>query len=129
MMVAQSIKAVPYIARVRCKACQECGSDFTPQTLHAEFCSTACRKGFNNRRAVRGAELYDLFMTLRYDRKLAAKLKVWKLLCRMAMGYRREDQAERAGRKSWGATSRIIAARPYLQATTVASNIMGARLK
>jgi len=34
-----------------------------------KFCSKPCRKSFNNRRATRGALLYDLCMKWRKDRK------------------------------------------------------------
>ena len=58
-------------------------------------------KDFNNRRAQRGAQLYDAFMAMRYDRKKADELGIdWKLVCRMGEMFRAEDQA--AGRsKSW----------------------------
>ena len=34
-----------------------------------KFCSQSCRKSFNNRRATRGALLYDLCMKWRKDRE------------------------------------------------------------
>ena len=62
--------------------CQECGEPFTAKKHHAKFCSTSCRKTWNNRRAMRGAQLYDAVMAMRYDRKkakaLAKKIKVGK---------------------------------------------------
>lgn len=55
-----------------------------------------------NRRQERGALLYDLFMAMRYERELAAKLKVWGTMCQLAAEWRKEDEDKREGRKSWG---------------------------
>lgn len=85
---------------VRC-ACPECGERFTALTPTAEFCSNHCRSAFNNRRKMRGAELYDLLMAMRYERSLSKTLKVWSVLCRMAAKFREEDRIDREGRKSW----------------------------
>ena len=43
-------------------ACLECGGECGK----GEFCGSACRMAFNNRRKARGAELYDLFMVHRF---------------------------------------------------------------
>ena len=67
----------------------------------------------------RGAELYDLWMTLRYDRPLAQAYGVWKLLCRLAWQYRDEDNARRNGRKSWRSPRAILDRNPSLRATVV----------
>jgi hypothetical protein len=75
----------------------------------------------------RGAELYDLFMALRYDRPGCAGLGVWKALCRLAMLFREEDVADRAGRKSWRSPKHVLGRRTDIFATVVARNIMGAR--
>lgn len=99
--------------------CLECGAPFAPKTPHGEFCSSRCRRAFNNRRAVRGAELYDLFMALRFERELATGLKLWKLLNRMAAGFRAEDVRRRGGRKSWRSARRVIERRPYLKADVI----------
>ena len=96
--------------------CLECGAAFLPRQADAEFCGSACRKAWNNRRLLRGAELYDLFMALRWDRAVATGLHVFTALSRLAAGFRREDMAERAGRRSWSSPARIIARRPYLRA-------------
>lgn len=93
---------------MKTRICSECGCEFTTATAHGDFCSSPCRKSFNNRRALRGAELYDLFMALRYERELAAKLKVWKVICRLAAGYRADDIAERDGRKSWRSIRKVL---------------------
>lgn len=109
-------------SRQRC--CSECGGEFTAQVGRggfAEFCSDACRSAFKNRRALRGAAIYDLFMTLRYERSVARKLHVWRQLCRLAMDFRLEDHQQRAGRKSWRAAADVLAERPYLNAIVVAN--------
>jgi len=102
------------------RACLECGAAYVPATAEAEFCSAHCRMAFNNRRAKRGAELYDLFMALRHDRAVATTFKVWRLLNRLAAGFRAEDVTERAGRRSWRPPAEILARRPYLTAERLA---------
>ena len=57
------------------KHCHECGAEYETVKHDARFCGTKCRKSYNNRRAVRGAELYDLFMASRYDREWADQHK------------------------------------------------------
>jgi hypothetical protein len=94
--------------------CLECGG---PGSAFGDFCCAACRKSWNNRRMVRGAELYDLFMALRYERRTAYPMGLFGIISRAAAMFRREDLAERAGRKSWRAPSDILERRPYLRAT------------
>lgn len=101
------------------RICTECGVEHMANVKHADFCGTECRRAFNNRRMVRGAELYDLFMALRYDRPLAKALGVWRLMCRMAMGWRAEDVEVRAGRRSWRPAGQVIERHTYLAATAV----------
>ena len=96
--------------------CLECGAAYVPRQCNGEFCGSACRKTWNNRRLIRGAELYDLFMSLRWDRVVATTLHVFTALSRMAAHFRREDVAERAGRRSWSPAAKIIERRPYLRA-------------
>lgn len=96
------------------RACLECGAPHASPIAEAEFCSNRCRMAFNNRRAKRGAELYDLFMALRHDRAVATAFKVWRLLNRLAAGFRAEDVAERAGRRSWRSPAVILVRRPHL---------------
>lgn len=45
----------------------------------------------------RGADLYDCFMAMRYDREAAKDRGLWALMCRMAQAWNDEDQA--VGRK------------------------------
>lgn len=82
--------------------CLECGD---PLARHAgdtrrsdtSFCCGACRKTFNNRRAMRGAELYDLYMAHRFDHRVATDLGVMQAINRLASFYRQEDQRSRNG--------------------------------
>lgn len=96
------------------RACLWCGQAYLSPAPEAEFCGSLCRKAFNNLRAMRGAELYDLFMALRHDRAVATAFKVWRALNRLAAGFRFEDRTERAGRRSWRHPGVILARRPYL---------------
>lgn len=44
------------------RLCAECRKTFTARQYNAAFCGPSCRQAFNNRRATRGALLYDLVM-------------------------------------------------------------------
>ena len=81
--------------------CRECGDTYTRHHPTALFCGPACRKRFNNRRMVRGAELYDLVMAWRFERNKADDADMRGLIGRVAAGFRAADKARRAGRKSW----------------------------
>lgn len=86
------------------RVCPECGIEFQltkPQRVSRTFCSTECRLAFNNRRQSRGAELYDLFMALRYERGVAKARGYWTLICKMGHWWREADFRERGGRPSW----------------------------
>lgn len=101
------------------RTCLECGDGFSPLMAHGEFCSGSCRKAWNNRRMARGAELYDLFMALRFDRPMAQALGLWAILCRAAALYRKQDDDERAGRRSWAQPQDVLARKPYLKAVAI----------
>lgn len=105
-------------ARVK-GGCKECSAPFASEKAHAEFCSPICRRAWNNRRATRGVEIYDLFMALRYDRDRAKLLKLWNLLCRLAAAFREDDLRERAGRPSWADPRAVLERKPHLAATIV----------
>lgn len=108
-----------------CK-CRECREEFTPKKSSAAFCSTSCRKTWNNRRAMRGAILYDLFMTQRYQRGLAKKIGVWAVMCRLAMKWHNEDQSN--DRRSWGSAQECINANPWLKATNMGVTLGSSRM-
>ena len=108
----------PTFRRFR-RTCTECGSEHLAGAKHADFCGVECRRAFNNRRMVRGAELYDLIMVLRHDRGVGRALKVWSLICRLASTYRDEDCRERAGRHSWRPARQVIERHPHLFAVPI----------
>lgn len=105
-----------------CRKCQECLEPLGPELRKdATFCTPACRVAFNNRRAVRGAELYDLFMSLRYDREKATALGVWAFVCKLAQSFKEEDDrfavaSGRSGFKSWSNPTTVMARKPWLNA-------------
>ncbi len=97
------------------KHCRECGAIFAATRSDAEFCRGAsCRRDWNNRRLQRGAELYDLFMTIRHERRLTEKLKgdgfnLWTAACRLAMHWKIEDEQDRGGRRSYQYVPDLVA--------------------
>ncbi len=112
------------------RPCVECGNPFSPREAKAMFCCDAHRKTWGNRRMLRGAQLYDLFMALRYERAAATEAEVWKVMCRVAAEFREEDNTERAGRLSWyalGSPQHILVRLPYLLADILAKNLTGAK--
>lgn len=100
----------------RPRICLECGEQFQARDHEAHYCTSACRKAFNNRRAVRGAELYDLYMAHRFERPEAQANGVFKAINRLASNWREQDRRERSGRKSWRPFQKIFDAKPYLGA-------------
>lgn len=89
--------------------CLECDAPITASTRGQpkRFCSPSCRQTFNNRRANRGAVLYDLFMANRFDRDRAYPAKVMSFMCRIAEEWNRED-----ARRTWGDFADHMTARP-----------------
>lgn len=112
-----SSRATARYGRIQCR---ECGTGFQRYTRSDNFCSTTCRRTFNNRRAMRGAELYDLFMVIRFDRPRAKLLGLWTIVCYLAGMFRDEDNAERDGRPSWRDPAEIIGDKPFLKAELIA---------
>jgi hypothetical protein len=104
--------------------CRECKTKFEARRASKEFCCTACRQRFNNRRMTRGVEIYDLAMQWRDDRADTAALT---LLCRMLAKFKDEDS--RAARVSWNRTASVIRDKPYLAATLLDANVAGMRRK
>lgn len=109
------------------KCCKECGIDLArlsnkPVPAAKLFCSPGCRMAFNNRRRDRGAELYDLFMELRFNRTAAAEANVWTLLCDRASAYRDADKAKREGRRSWQDLREALDAIPPYRSATAGDN-------
>ena len=83
------------------RTCIECGTKFQTNVRTAKACSTECRKGFNNRRMQRGAELYDLLMASRFDRNSGIADEQRAAMYRLISAYRDADKALRDGRPSW----------------------------
>lgn len=82
--------------------CKECGTALPPakpNAPHQRFCSAPCRKAFNNRRATRGAELFDYYMSMRYQRKTHGGNIA--IMNQMAQAWHDDDRANRDGRPSW----------------------------
>lgn len=107
----------------RVRACLECGGPRVvgrraggKERHDDEFCCKPCRDAFGNRRKARGAELYDLFMVHRWDRKLAVALRILQAMNRLASNWRAEDKARRAGRRSWRKPHDVLETRTYLRA-------------
>ena len=96
------------------RECQECGDHFAPKRHTQRFCGSKCQKLFNNRRAVRGAMLYDLFMSMRNERDKAKDAQVWTKLCRLAQDFKADDDQERDGRASWQPLALVLDQHPEL---------------
>lgn len=93
------------------QSCRECGSPSSGQ-----FCATACKTAWNNRRRTRGAVLYDFFMAHRFERDATADARLWTLMCRLGTDWVAEDHNERGGRPSWRDHRKVLAERPQLKA-------------
>ncbi|MDR3495332.1 MAG: transcriptional regulator [Ancalomicrobiaceae bacterium] len=106
----------PISTRPEAIECLECGLPVNNPLAHG-FCSTRCRKAWNNRRMVRGAEFYDLLMALWCERGAAKKAHVFGLIWRIAKRLRQEDVDQRAGRRSWQPLRVGLARRAVLCAT------------
>jgi hypothetical protein len=105
--------------------CRECGALLQARRAGCEFCNAVCRQRFNNRRAVRGADLYDVVMSLRVDRgKSGAALS---LLSKMVSNFRDIDRREREGRRSWLDLNTIISRNGHLRSAVVGLNVAGVR--
>ena len=89
------------------RACRQCNTPLVnAKRATAEFCGTPCRISWRNRRCQRGADLYDAFMSLRYDRSAAKARGIWTLMCRMAADWHAEDIE--AGRQSHFRTDEVM---------------------
>lgn len=95
------------------KSCLECGTAMP--TSNGRFCTTPCRHAFNNRRKQRGSTLYDLFMAVRYQRKLATTWQAWLMMTRLAKAWRDEDRIARDARLSWNSPDIALGDKPWLR--------------
>lgn len=85
--------------------CRECDAQLSNR--QTDFCGATCRAIFHNRRSRRGAEILDLALAWRFDRRRAAQAKALTLLCRALAQFRAEDIRERGGRPSWDDVVRV----------------------
>ena len=103
--------------------CRECGCEISRRRSTKEFCEIDCRRSFNNRKAARGAQLYDLVMALRLDRGAAAEHGIFSLICRMVRQFANEDA--KADRQTWNISSAARARHIHLIATVIGHNMAG----
>lgn len=108
--------ATPRVPDKGQRCCQECGAAFTARRSASLYCSAKCRSDWSNRRNMRGAILYDLKMAERYERTDATEAGLLAVMNRLCADWRNEDNARRAGRRSWGDWREFLAQRPYLYA-------------
>lgn len=57
------------------------------------FCQPACKMDWHNRRRLRGALLYDLFMAARYQRDVAVSVSATSRMSQLAAEFRERDAA------------------------------------
>lgn len=98
--------------------CRGCGLEFQPRE-GVLFCSVPCRKSFNNRRMIRGAAVYDLFMAMRYDRGAAKRLGIFAAMCALGQQYRQEDRELRHGVVSWLNPEAVLASKSLAKGAEV----------
>ena len=113
------------------KHCRECGEEFEGKA-NADFCpGKSCRRDWNNRRQKRGAELYDLFMTIRHERSMTEELKkeqginLWTVACQLASSWKIEDEQVRGGRRSYQFIPALVAQGKYVHLSTAFLGIDG----
>ena len=109
------------------KTCIECGEKHHTARAETQFCSTACKAKFNNRRAARGAVLYDMWMANRHERGVAKALGLWQIATRLAMYWREEDVRDRDGRRSWQKPEVAAEASAWANSTIVNRNAAGVK--
>lgn len=107
------------------RTCRECGAAFKAVRKAGAFCTPACRTNWSNRRNMRGAQLYDLYMAHRFEREAATEAGALAIMNRLAADWRDEDNRQRGGRKSWGDWREFLAQRPYLIATRLVKRWAG----
>lgn len=91
------------------KHCKECGGEYRSRQYNAEFCGNECRRTFNNRRAQRGAVLLDMAMIIEFSPSASNLATAMQERMKEALRqWRQEDEAERAGRKSWKRENEVM---------------------
>ena len=109
------------------RLCLECGKGHHRRngTHPAIFCSRPCKAAWSNRRAKRGAEVYDLLMAHRFERAEAQALGAMQAINRLASIFRQEDERQRAKRRSWRPLREVLLDRPAIK--TMATQIRAGR--
>lgn len=79
------------------RKCVECGKEFTSRNYNGMYCSTECRRTFNNRRMQRGAVLYDLAMIEGFAAEAFDKHDFAARREDLIAQWRKEDE----GRRTW----------------------------
>jgi predicted nucleic acid-binding Zn ribbon protein len=108
---------MPASPKYQSRHCNECGAAYQPGRMDQFFCANACRMTFENRRMIRGKEIYDLFMIMRYERGIARVRGIWAIACRLAQQWKAEDDALRGGRRSWTPSGRALERYPVTMTT------------
>jgi hypothetical protein len=80
------------------RTCPECSKSFSAKRLSAVFCCREHADAFMNRKKVRGATLYELYMHHRFNRGPAQRAKVLATMNAIIAAWRALDEA--AGRQS-----------------------------
>jgi hypothetical protein len=106
MTIQTNEKTVTF--KFRNRECKECGCRFDTNVADAKNCSVSCRKAWNNRKAVRGDEMYDFLMLRRFgdDAVKGKNSRAYANEClaivdSLLSGYREADKERRAGRRSY----------------------------
>lgn len=87
--------------------CMECNGTFDSRQYNASFCGDGCKRTFNNRRAKRGAILYDLLMIEAFDPKAFEANKLKDRRAELLARWHEEDEA--ANRKrSWKRPNEVM---------------------
>jgi hypothetical protein len=96
------------MSKPRHRCCRECGTALDAGLkATAVFCGIPCKAKWNNRRKNRGADLYDLWMAMRYERDEAKRLGLWGEMCRLSEGWNDEDK--KAGIRSFEKPGVVLA--------------------
>lgn len=82
-------------------ACAECAKEFRRRAYNAEFCGGTCRRVFNNRRALRGALLYDLTMLAEMASNEAVRDDANRRREFLLKAWRKEDDRGGIRKRTW----------------------------
>lgn len=94
-------------------ACVNCGASYVAKKAGSKFCKPECNSVWQNRRNLRGAILYDLWMCNRHERGLAKTLKVLHVMTRLAMYWYAQDH----GKKTWNDARQTVEQVAWANAT------------